>query len=326
MLKISIIIPVYNCERYIKQCFNSIINGIKDDKEVEILIINDGSTDNTKNILRSFDFKNLKIYNNNNFGVSYSRNFGINNANGEYIMFVDADDILDKNWYGIIKKKIEALNEEDIIYFASNIKKVDKKSMLKYIIGNNNERICIAGPYSKLFKKSFLVDENIFLKEDLTNGEDMLFNCEALLKSNKYEIIDKTFYLYRQVTGTVTKSFNENIMENDKKFHQYLYEILSQNNIQYDEIGFFCRISGLYTILDRIGYIAKFKKAKEYLNKIDRKFYLNSCNSNLLISKYKKIIIFLYKNRLYITLFFIEKMKNKYINEFKNKKDEFKRV
>ena len=83
---LSIIIPAYNCEKYICQCLESIISY----KNIEIIVINDGSTDNTKELLEKYT--KIKFYNNENYGVSYTRNFGIKEATGKYIMFIDSDD------------------------------------------------------------------------------------------------------------------------------------------------------------------------------------------------------------------------------------------
>ena len=95
MCDVSIIIPVYNSEFYIKRCLDSVANI----KNAEIIVINDGSTDNTLEILKGY--KNIKIINNENYGVSHSRNCGIKEATGKYIMFVDSDDYLntDMNIY-----------------------------------------------------------------------------------------------------------------------------------------------------------------------------------------------------------------------------------
>ena len=89
MVTLSIIIPVYNGEKYIKRCLDSIFT--QSFENYEVIIVNDGSTDNTKNILDELKNDKLKIYNNENHGVSYSRNFGIEHSIGEYIMFVDVE-------------------------------------------------------------------------------------------------------------------------------------------------------------------------------------------------------------------------------------------
>ena len=119
-MKLSIIVPIYNKEKYIKECLESIIKGIelnnygylKKEDNIEIILINDGSTDKSKTEYEKYiktlkletkKIVDIKIYENKNNGVSYTRNFGIEKAQNEYIFYVDADDKLEENWFKIIK-------------------------------------------------------------------------------------------------------------------------------------------------------------------------------------------------------------------------------
>ena len=91
---VSIIVPVYNGEKYVERCIENLINQTY--KNIEIILINDGSTDNTENVLKKYDkYNHVKIINQTNSGVSHSRNVGIENANGEYIWCVDSDDYVE---------------------------------------------------------------------------------------------------------------------------------------------------------------------------------------------------------------------------------------
>ena len=116
-MKLSIIIPTYNSATYIKQCLDSIYkNALNIIDSFEVIVVNDGSTDNTSDILNQYQFQNLKIYTNSNHGVSYSRNYGIGKASGKYIMFVDSDDLLIENWFNIINKYLD--NNIDFLLFT----------------------------------------------------------------------------------------------------------------------------------------------------------------------------------------------------------------
>ena len=120
-LKFSIIIPAYNIEKYIDKCINSIIEQTY--KNYEIIIINDGSTDNTKNIIDKYKTKKkVTIINQNNKGLSESRNIGVKKATGNYILFVDGDDYIDKKLLETLNNIIE---DEDIIRFQ--LRTVDEK-------------------------------------------------------------------------------------------------------------------------------------------------------------------------------------------------------
>ena len=92
---ISIIVPIYNAEKYLNKCIDSIINQTK--KELEIILINDGSTDNSETIIKKYDDKRIKYFKNKNQGIGKTRNFGIDKATGKYIMFLDSDDFLELN-------------------------------------------------------------------------------------------------------------------------------------------------------------------------------------------------------------------------------------
>ena len=131
MKEISIIIPIYNGEKFIKKCLDSILANYN--KNYEVIIINDGSTDGTREILNNYKEENIKIINNNNNGVSFSRNLGIKLATGKYIMFVDIDDYLSSNWYEIIKEEIQK-SDIEVGIFSKNDISCEKNIIIDYII------------------------------------------------------------------------------------------------------------------------------------------------------------------------------------------------
>ena len=95
MKDISIIVPIYNAEKYISKCLDSIINQTK--KELEIILINDGSTDRTEEIIKKYQDKRIRYFKNKNQGIGKTRNFGIDKAKGKYLLFLDSDDFLVEN-------------------------------------------------------------------------------------------------------------------------------------------------------------------------------------------------------------------------------------
>ena len=136
---LSIIIPIYNGEKFIKDCLLRILPYISD--KCELIIVNDGSTDATTNILQQLKKNNnISIYNNSNMGVSYSRNFGIKKSHGKWIIFLDVDDLLSDNWYDIIRKYLNF--EADVLFFSSNsnivdLNNIEKDKIYDYILGVN---------------------------------------------------------------------------------------------------------------------------------------------------------------------------------------------
>lgn len=200
MKKISVIVPVYNVEKYIQKCISSIINQIY--KELEIIIVNDGTKDNSIKIVEEkFKDSRIIILNKENGGLSSARNEGLKIATGDYISFVDSDDWIDINLY---KNIVENLIDEDIIIFnylkvEGNdypiIKLNDKK--LKdfnkgYLFYKTTDYAC----WNKLYKREYL--ENI--KPKFLEGiiyEDIFWGMETLYQTNKVKFLNIPGYYYR---------------------------------------------------------------------------------------------------------------------------------
>lgn len=298
---LSIIIPVYNGEKYIKECLNSITKN-SNIENYEIIIINDGSNDNTYKIINTYKKYNVKIYNNTNHGVSYSRNYGIQHASGKYIMFVDSDDKLKENWYSIVMNELN--DYLDMIIFTS--KKIKQDKIYNFITGANMQNICIGAPFSKLIKREIIEKNNIQFNENLINGEDMVFNCSIIKKCNNIKIVNNSFYMYRSTPNSVTNRFDKRIIDNDYYFNIIMNELLYEKK----DIIKFNRTNGLYTILDRISYCKQYKIAEEYYNSIDKSFYKEKEMDYIYMSNFKRIINRMFYKEAYWMIFIILKFRN----------------
>jgi glycosyltransferase EpsH len=206
--KVSIIVPVYNVYDYIDQCINSLINQTFED--IEIIIINDGSTDNVEIKLSEWQKKDerIKIVNNENRGVSYSRNYGISLARGEFISFVDPDDWCDTT---IINKLYSALNEENADYVfcdyynvlpegkieesitAINLTKPTSLKQDKKLLYNMYVSI-----WNKMYRKSLILDNDILFDEKALKGSDLLFTAKVLTSCKKIVQVKECLYFYRK--------------------------------------------------------------------------------------------------------------------------------
>lgn len=315
MYELSIIIPVYNVEKYLTDCINSIINS---KKEFEVLLIDDGSTDNSGLICDEFKKKDKRIrtYHKKNGGVSSARNYGIKKASGNYIMFVDSDDVLKKDWDHILDTKLKY----DVIYFNTFVdKNLEKRSLINYIIGNNKDLIYLSGPYSKFYRRKYLLENNIYFNEKLINGEDMLFNLEIFAKIDSFNIINDSFYLYRQNIGQATKSFNKKIIDSDKEFHKEIDKLLFQLNLNDEFIDFYKNYfikNAILLLLNRISYIKKYSLAKDYYRFIKETPYKDYIDNNRILKRMK------YRDKKY--LFYKYKLKNYLSNIIRRiKKKEF---
>ncbi|MBE6158489.1 MAG: glycosyltransferase family 2 protein [Firmicutes bacterium] len=305
---LSIVIPVYNGEKYIEECLDSVLIN-RDKLNFEIVIVNDGSKDNSEKIILSYKkkYENIVYINNQNMGVSYSRNEGIKKSKGKYITFVDCDDILEKNWAYIIKKEIIEKNYEVVLfsqYFRRIGNECPKEKVLSYILTNNDENIRISGPYSKLFLRDFLIKNNIKFKTNLINGEDMLFCYESILAADNYYLIKDSFYNVRHNILSATRNFNKKIIESEIELLKEFNTIFLEKNseIEAKNLYDFCVKNSIRTLLYRISYIDPYKSAKRIYKEVR-----NIDNYNNYLKEYKfkfkniknNLLIVLFKLRLY---------------------------
>lgn len=235
-IKISIIVPIYNGEKYIINTLDSILN--QSLKEIEVLAINDGSTDNTKNILDSYSKKSdrIRVIHQENNGVSATRNKGILLAQGEYIGFVDADDLIDADMYKKLYEKascndadiaICGFTEEDLKgnilrkyeYQHCNIilRNSEIRSEFKKSLDTKREPLGGAAIWNKIFKRSLLVDNNIFIDENITVGEDFCLNIACFDKARTVVGVSNKFYHYMNINPNSIMSKID-----DKKFYNFI--------------------------------------------------------------------------------------------------------
>lgn len=225
MPKISVIIPVYNTESYLRESIESILN--QTFKDIEIIAINDGSTDNCLEILNEYSQKDsrLKVFSQKNAGQATARNFGINNSNGKYIYFFDSDDILLPAALEETYNKCEKYNldfcffDAEVFYDGDNLQlcydylrcdlledKIYKGiEVLKILLSLGKFR---GAPWLYLVKKSFLVKNNLHYER--TTHEDELFSSLLYLQANKVGFVPKVFFMRRiREFSVVTSSYSE---------------------------------------------------------------------------------------------------------------------
>ena len=167
-MKFSIIVPTYNREKYINRCIDSVLN--QEYTDLELIIIDDGSTDNTENIISKYDDKRIKYFKNTNHGIGYSRNFGIDKSTGDYIFFLDSDDYIEEDMLIKISKEIK--NNDILIFDYKEIFENNKSEKINsfskfnnYVLSKHPELINTInlGPCNKIFNKSlFNKKENRF--------------------------------------------------------------------------------------------------------------------------------------------------------------------
>lgn len=233
MIKVSIIITTYNTEKYLTNCLESVINQTL--RDIEIICIDDCSTDKTINILRNFQKKDSRIkiiQMDKNRGCSYSRNIGIINATGEYVAFIDGDDVIDYDFYeklynNAIKNNADISKGELLKIYPNKTEKIESnESIKKYKYCFNREFT------TAIFKNSFLKENNIMHPEDVRTSEDIAFAIHAALKTNKIVFCGSTYYHYIQHPGSKVRTFNENVIKSLLNCAKYILNLLNETNLK----------------------------------------------------------------------------------------------
>lgn len=300
-MDVSIIIPVYNVEKYIEQCLESVINQ-KTKYSYEIICINDGSTDGTSKILEKYK-DNLKIINTSNNGPGAARNLGIKNSTGKYLMFVDGDDYVVENF---VEKMLDTLKKEEADVVICNfcrftnkteIEKVNKGQYKVYYKSSINEVLLMEfHSCNKIFKRE-LIEKNKY-PEDIY-FEDVVAISKAIIDANKIVKIEDYLYYYRRTINSITNNLTDKNYDIIKAL-DLISDKFKKNG--YDRELEFLNINNL--LVDLAIKVLKAKKnRKEYLEIIDK---VNGKYPNWHKNKYiknvrfaKKAYLFCLKNKLY---------------------------
>lgn len=231
MSKVTIIIPVYNSAEYIGKCIESILNQTYHD--YDILIVNDGSKDNSQQIINEYKEKypnKITAIEQGNKGVARTRNESIKRATGKYIMFMDNDDYLDKDYIETFVKEIEKDDYDAVIGGYRRITETGK--ILKTLKLNDGEwsKYMIMAPWAKIYRTQYLIQNDItFLENNL--GEDMYFNLKALLLGN-VKSIDYVGYNWFFNTKSVSNTIQKNITQLQVfELIDSCYNMLKENGI-----------------------------------------------------------------------------------------------
>ena len=313
-MKVSVIVPVYNVEKYLEKCLDSLVN--QDFSDYEIIIVNDGSLDKSDKIIGKYvdRYSNIKAFNKENGGLSSARNYGLQYASGEYISFVDSDDYVERNFLKVMYKK--ALEDKsDIVvcefnYVYDNGDIVRSYSNLDYTT-DPSRKYLLTPPMApiRLIKKDLL--EKIRFQEGIFY-EDLQLCPKLVLYTKKISFVNDALYNYLMRDGSIMKQkvFNEklldifSVLESNKKILEKKYH----DEIEYMYIIHLLRTAGLrfldydnyYEMIDKIVNVIN----KDFPNWKDNIYYKKS-------NKKIKMICYLVYNKNYLTLKLIKKISGK---------------
>ena len=219
--KVSVIVPVYNVERFLRRCLDSVLTQLYDNYEV--ICVNDCSPDNSQDILDEYEKKYAPkmrvLMNEHNLGLGKSRERAIREASGEYIMFVDSDDYLAKDY---IQTYVDGLSEGDYdIVVGGYIRDIEGELIPHYIPDSKWSIVTYPIACAKLFRKSFIVDNDLDFS-DIRCGEDIYFSACVFCKKPTYKILRYAGYYYYLNRNSITGSMNY-----DKNHEEFIAKIFA---------------------------------------------------------------------------------------------------
>lgn len=293
MPKISIVVPVYNVEKYLSQCLDSIIN--QTFKDFECICVNDGSPDNSLAILQEYASKDnrIKIINQENKGLPCARNTGFKYVQSPYVAFVDSDDWLDKNYLQILYKTIEETNSDVVTCnyekyyekenkFVSDILPQERKFCVHDKLSSKIEK-AYAQPtvWNKIIKTKILKDNDIKFFEGFAN-EDSPFMSLVFLLSDKIVYVENPLYFYRIRGNSITSNNKKVFTDKVINFMNLIEDIINRQMFNDDIFNFLYKLlfwdlssfnKNIYddkirqTILNRtLNFTKKIIDNKKYIN------------------------------------------------------------
>ncbi len=232
---ITIVVPCYNCSKYVDEMMSSILNQDYDYYKIEVLLINDGSTDDTLEVIKKYEHDNVRIFSKSNEGVSATRNLGLQQATGRYILFLDPDDYISDVTIGKLITFFDAHSEEiDLVTYPILYVYPDKRPMVhkRYkncytkntAVYDLNDDYYLVQPTINVCVKN---DLNIFFDTKQGYSEDEKFNTTILMRKQKIGFVADATYYYRRHTASITSSRDKINLE---KIYKYYDELQSRYN------------------------------------------------------------------------------------------------
>lgn len=292
MPKFSIIIPVYNVEEYIKKCLDSVF--AQTEKDFEVIVVNDGTKDNSMDIVKNYE---VKMINQENKGLSAARNKGVKEAKGEYIIFLDSDDYIEKNLLQEIKKSLK--NDPDLVRFQIKEKYPDKE--IKYeespFTGLTGEDAFtkisnyhfVENAWCYAIKRKYYLKEKFKFKEGSIH-EDFGLIPLVIIKSSRVNSIPYIGYNYIQRQGSIMSNKNyDKIKKRVNDFYHHYHFLLEEiNKTNLNSLYFKSFIAN--SLIIKITELNS-KEYHEYLKILRKEHVFDNLLEDSLARKIKKIVI-----------------------------------
>lgn len=321
---VSVVVPIYNSEKYLYKCIDSILKQTY--RYIEVILINDGSIDRSLEICNSFQEKDNRVIIKNipNGGVSNARNIGISISKGKYICFVDSDDFLPENYIQCLYNEIEKNSSFDLVmcgiknvgstntnlFLENDIFRFEENNKKMWV--DMNKSFLLYGPVNKIYKSNIIKKYKIGFNRDISYGEDLIFNFDYLKYVNGISIINSTQYYYvHDNTESLSKKYrydrfsNEIILYNkilslskEKKIYSHEMQIYLCNRI------FDTAYNCIFDIINQLNFLSQYKEIKYILSNDLTKYSI--CLSEK--KAYSRYIVFFMRHKnvllliIYLTL------------------------
>lgn len=336
---ISVIVPIYKVEKYLNKCLKSITNQTY--KNLEIILVNDGSPDNCPQMCEEWAKKDsrIKVVHKENGGISSARNLGIKNSSGGYIAFVDSDDYVDITMFEKLLKSITDNNSDVAIcgYFnayengdyveilESNLSNLSKSNLLNFYIVSNSKKVdnkivndgISPSVWRMLYSKKVI--ENIWFEEDVKYGEDLLFNGQVFSKDIKISAVLESLYYYVQRAGSAVRLHTNDMIQTKfnyaKKKIKLVQFIKDKEKAEAFKFSIYKMIYWDFIKFKTIKAYKEFYKNLKEMN-VNKKEYYKSFQKMIVNKKEKFWNFLIHKNKIHI-MRFIYDIKQKLQNLFR---------
>ena len=318
--KISIVVPVYNVEKYIRECLDSLVNQTLED--IEIICVNDGSRDSSPQILEEYASKDsrIRVFHQENQGVSAARNFGIKNVTGEYLTFVDSDDWIELNALEILYKTVKE-RKSDILLFShynfinnviykdlrlDNIAQIAMDKNIKFDEYYQEFFKLPLGVCGRLYSTNLIKNNNILFPLNVQCSEDWLFAIEAFINAKAIGILNTGLCYYRKNSEqSLSKNSTNGITHTYKMSKIYKDILYSSDNLENKDDIYHTSLNSIIKLIlwhfNNIHGMNAKKKNIKYIKKIKKEYKPYSKKNEESMAMYKKLENTIKNyNRLYI--------------------------
>ena len=309
-IELSIIIPVYNSEKYIATTIESILS--QSNESIELILVNDGSKDNSISIMKTYSERpNVIILEQENSGAPMARNNGLKYAKGNYVMFFDSDDVLNQNSISKILNLIQN-NEPDIIIadyevVSADLKRIREIRHLDIKKDNLFDMMCLTPyPGNKIYKKD-IIEKNQLVFDSVKIGQDLNFYLKFIIDANRIEFLNFSITKYRILNNSISRSIDSRILDIIKSF-DYVESYYKSKNVDQS-------INEILHLIEIEHYVAQIGKIRNEENKILKRNIYESLSFEIK-KTFHKVHVQNYSQIKFIFFQYLSYVKTKYIIKF----------